>query len=292
MSKKRANEGSVADHSEPGRIEGRLYDFRIDSDTVLLMHSLWLKDHVVPVLTAGGSVAITGLTSRSGSIAHNLKLSERRANAVLTSLRLQVFGPMPYRMNTGFRVSHAIGVGESKARQAGQEDGTEDGFYRAVLVTAWYNPNPPPPPEPKPKPTAPLVRRVTSRRWNKFNTRSRTETGETGMELGDLLSDIISGAKDGGSDTRTHAMIPSDHVVTHVLEDFAVIDDIGMGISTITYDKTIQYAWGPPVEWIRLVKRSKHVLNGRDPGWEVKKDVYKRNEIWKHTTPPDSTVYW
>lgn len=290
MSKERANEGSVADYSEPGRIEGRLYDFRIDSDTVLLMHSLWLKDHVVPVLSAGGSVAIIGLTSRSGPAAHNLKLSERRANAVLTSLRSRVFGPMPYRLGTGFALS--FGVGESNARQAGQKNGTEDGFYRAVLVTAWHNPNPPPPPEPKPKPPAPLVKRITSRTWSKFNTRSKTEPGETGMEIGDLVNDVISGVKDGGSDTRTYAMVPNDHVITQVVEDFAVIDDLGMGISTITYNRTIQYTWGQPVEWIQLVKRSKHVLNGRDPGWDVKRDIYKRDEIWKRTTAPDSTVYW
>jgi hypothetical protein len=288
-----ANEGSVIEYSELGRVEGRLYDFGVDSATVLLMHSLWLNDHVVPVLKAGGSVAITGLTSRSGSTAHNLKLSERRAKAVLDLLRFKVRRPVSYRMDPGYREVHAIGVGEAHARRDGQDDRTEDGFYRAVLVTVWHNPNPPPPPEPKAMPAAsPLVKRVTSRMWSKFNTRSQIESGETGAELGELVNDVISGVKDGGSDTRTYAMIPSDYVVGQVQEDFVLNDHIS-AINSSTLNNTIKYTWVPPYKGlVLLVKRTRLIRNGRDFGWKEERRSYFRDDIWKHTKSPDARVYW
>jgi outer membrane protein OmpA-like peptidoglycan-associated protein len=79
------NDGYVIDISELGIIEGWLSGFDIDSAGLKVKHRAWLDNHVVPVLQGGGSIAITGMASRSGAAAHNLALSKRRASAVLVS---------------------------------------------------------------------------------------------------------------------------------------------------------------------------------------------------------------
>jgi outer membrane protein OmpA-like peptidoglycan-associated protein len=138
--------GRVYENFEPGRVTGTLYDFAIDSAALHPEHCAWLDKHVVPALAGGGSVGISGLASRSGSAAHNLALSKRRANAVLAYLRRKV------RKHVAYRVNWLEGTGEESAKFLGQKDGTEDSLQRAVVVAAWHRPTPPPPPRSISKP--------------------------------------------------------------------------------------------------------------------------------------------
>jgi hypothetical protein len=282
------NDAAVWGHSDRGSIEGRLVGFDVASASLQPIHEMWLDDHVVPVLAAGGTIALTGLTSRSGSAARNSDLSNRRANAVLSHLRKKVTGPIGYNMG----VTSVVGAGEAPAEAAGQQDGSEHPFYRAVIVLVWHKPTPPLPPQPKPKIEVEKKKRVTSRKWNKFNSRMYTEPGEIGGDLGTLAGEVLGGATKGGSDERTYAIIPADYVVTHVYEDLVVEDDLGIGVNTTTYKQTITYQWGPPTPQVFLRKRQKLVRNGMDHGWEIKEGYHSRSEIWKHTTSPDATVYW
>ena len=133
-----------------------LFGFRIDSAALRSIHCSWLDKHVLPVLAGGGSVGISGMTSRTGSAAHNLALSKRRANAVLAYLRRKV------RRHVSYRVNWLDGTGEESAKFLGQKDGTEDPLQRAVVVAAWHRPTPPPPPAahpPSPAAAAPVGQR-------------------------------------------------------------------------------------------------------------------------------------
>jgi hypothetical protein len=160
-------------------------------------------------------------------------------------------------------------------------------------VRAWHKPTPPPTPKPKPQPPVPLVERVTSRRWNKFNSRMPGEPGEVGMEFGELTGDIITGFKKGGSDNRTTEKVPGDHVVTHVRDELIIDNDMGFGYSTTRYIETIEYRWGPPVDQVFLLKRAKQIESGKDYGWKtIERGYYPRREIWRLTIAPDQTVSW
>jgi hypothetical protein len=143
------NEGRVADLSNSGMIIGHLLGFAIDSAALHSKHRAWLDTHVVPVLAGGGSVTINGSASRSGSAAHNLALSKRRADAVLAYLRRNVRRHVSYRMGSDFSVNEVAGSGERPAEFVGQKDGTEDSFFRAVMVWAWHRPTPPPKSKPR-----------------------------------------------------------------------------------------------------------------------------------------------
>lgn len=61
-----------------------LFDFGIDKDSPRLDHDLFLGSVVAPLLAAnlGAGARIVGLASRSGSDAHNLSLSLRRARNI------------------------------------------------------------------------------------------------------------------------------------------------------------------------------------------------------------------
>jgi len=210
---------------------------------------------------------------------------------VLTHLRKNVRGQVSYSMNSGYEVKSVNGVGETMAEQAGQRDGSEDAFHRAVIVFAWHKPTPPP--SPKPKVVAPNIKRVISRKWHKFNSRMSGEPGEVGMEFGELVGDIITGHTKGGSDDRAYAMVPADHVVTHVRDEFIIDNEMGFGVSTTTYTQTIEYRWGPPVDQVFLLKRTKRIETGIEHDWRtVDRTHCPRSEIWKHTTAPDQAVNW
>src|SRR5262245_17312306 len=283
------NEGAVTDHSEPGTVRARLSGFRIDSAELLSRHRSWLDNHVVPVLAGGGGLTVFGFASRSGSDAHNDALSGRRAEGVLEYLRSKVVGPVP------FRVSTVVGVGEHWARADGQRDGTEDPFYRAVMVSAWHRPTPPPPPPPKPVP-AKVIRRVKSRKWRKFQSRMPGEPGEVGMDIAEVVSDFITGNTTGGSDTRTYEYVPERFVVTHVFDDFIVDNDMGFGVSTTTYKWEVIYQYGPDTIFpgaAYLEKRTKQIETGHDYGWKtIERRTFPLSEIWKHTVAPDQGVSW
>jgi hypothetical protein len=277
--------------SEPGAsVLGRLVRFGVGSDKLLLEHAFWLQNVVVPVLQAQGSVAIIGLTSRTGSEKFNLDLSKRRAQAVRAALRQMVGGPFPCSVDTR---SDAKWFGEGSAQLAGHKDGSEDPYYRAVIVAAAYTPTPPPPPKLPLKPAAPAIKRVATRKWHKFETRAHGEPGETGMEIGNLVNDIVAGVRKGGSDDRTYVLVPSDHIVSQVIEEFIVDNQMGMGVSSTSYTRTIEYRWGEPVDKVFWYFRTKRIESGIEFAWKIEaRDYILRSNIWKRTTAPDATVYW
>ncbi len=289
------NDGGVVDISEPGIISGRLIGFDVDSARLPSGHQRWLDNHVVPVLHGGGSSTIAGLASRSGSAVHNLDLSKRRGSAVVEHLRKKAPGQVLYNMKSGYLVKSVDALGEALAEYAGQKDGTEDPFYRAVMVSAWHKPAPPPPPKPQPKPEVdePTIKRMKSRKWDKFSSRMAGDPG--GLVLGELVGDIIAGHTKGGSDKRTYAMVKARYVISHVFDDFIIDNDMGLGVSTTRYVQTITYHWGPDIfnGQVYLLKQVKRIDNGRDYGWKiVEARTHPRSEIWRRTIHPDQGVSW
>jgi outer membrane protein OmpA-like peptidoglycan-associated protein len=131
------DEDRVHDMSDSVVATAWLFGFRTDSAALHPKHCSWLDSQVVPLLAGGGSVTILGLASRSGSAAHNLALSKRRASAVLAYLRRKV--------RKHFSVRDFLAKGESLAELQGKKDGTENIWDRAVQVTAWRRPTPPQP---------------------------------------------------------------------------------------------------------------------------------------------------
>jgi hypothetical protein len=287
-------DGDIVDISEPGIVSARLIGFDIDAARLLSRHQRWLDHNIVPVLNGGGSATITGLASRSGSAAHNLDLSKRRASAVVDHLRKKAPGQVLFNMNSGYLVKSVDALGESLAEYAGQKDGTEDPFYRAVMVSAWHKPVPVPPPKPIPDVDEPTLKRIKSREWRKFSSRMSDDPA-WGQDLGELVGDIITGMTKGGSDTRTYAMVKARYVISHVFDDFTVNNDMGFGVSTTRYIQTVEYQWGPDIfdGQVYLQKRQKQIETGRDYGWKfIETRTYPRSEIWKHTIHPDKGVAW
>jgi hypothetical protein len=103
-----------------------LYNFDIDSPELKLEHKEDLRQRIVPALKFHHGVAVVGLASRTGSSAHNLDLSLRRAKATLAFLRSQA--------GNEFDARPAIGFGDMKATQEGYRPHTEDPRFRSVVV--------------------------------------------------------------------------------------------------------------------------------------------------------------
>ncbi len=126
--------------SDPGRnvlLAANLFNFAIDSDRPLRDHERWLAKVAAPLLTAQSAAGarIVGLASRTGSDAHNLRLSLRRAKNIGTSLSLLIIANdivnppnPPPRTSVGAQ-------GEHFAASVGEKKGTEDSRFRSVLVT-------------------------------------------------------------------------------------------------------------------------------------------------------------
>jgi hypothetical protein len=114
-----------------------LYNFDVDGDNLKPEHQAALRQMVVPRLSTGGSVAIIGLASRTGSYGHNQRLSERRARNVFSFLQANVPGgnfPVKGFTASGKQVSGPTGWGELKAKDEGERNGTEDRRFRAVCI--------------------------------------------------------------------------------------------------------------------------------------------------------------
>lgn len=283
----------VLDYSEADSIEGRLIGFGIGRHGLEFPHIRWLENAVVPVLQGGGSVAVTGFASRTGTDADNLVLSQRRARTVINHLHSKLRSPMHFTIGDDYQVKQVSGSGETEPRDDGARDGSENAYYRAVLVHAWRKPLPPPLPVPKPKPPARQIMRVRLRHWNKFNSRMPGEAGEFGMDMAEIASDIIAGNTTGGTDKRETVVVPIDHVVVKVREEFTVDNNMGVGVSTTTYDWRVEYFWGPPTDTVFLLSRTRQIESGIDRGWRMKKrDHIQRDKIWKEVPAPDAAVTW
>jgi len=158
MAFKPTGRGKVALYPPVGaETHALLYNFDVDSESLKQDHVDFLQRQVIPTLAAGGNVVVTGMCSRSGSIAHNLKLSRQRAKQVVDFLgRRTNIG----RVSSSEVIFASQGVGEGAAAVAGSKDGSEEETYRAVYVIVSpkviTKPTPPPaqvptPPPPQPK---------------------------------------------------------------------------------------------------------------------------------------------
>ena len=152
-----------------------LYDFDIDGATLKEGHKRHLRGRMVSLLKLDSSKIawVTGKASRTGEEAHNVDLSNQRAEEVIAFLSSE--GVDLSRM---FR----FGVGSSAALVEG-----EDARSRSVDVDVTPKQNFPPPPAPTPsapQPSAPLratdappvvsllygIFRVFGRNWTSFPT--------------------------------------------------------------------------------------------------------------------------
>lgn len=127
-----------------GGLRAVLANFDVDGDTLKPEHKAFLDGQVVPILRQGDSLCILrGEASHTGSDAHNLELSKRRAESV--QLFLTSRGATPARVRVQF-------VGESLAGSFPGENA--DARAVSVLVVRTV---PVPPPNPTPTP-APVVK--------------------------------------------------------------------------------------------------------------------------------------
>jgi outer membrane protein OmpA-like peptidoglycan-associated protein len=116
----------------------RLSNFGIGKHDLKPEHKAALSLYVVPVLAAGGSALVMGLTSRSGSTFTNQKLSERRAAAVIGQLQRQL-GFIPV-------IAQEHCAGEAAAALAGAPDRQEHPNWRGSIVIYSKRRTPPKPP--------------------------------------------------------------------------------------------------------------------------------------------------
>ena len=103
-----------------------LFNFDIDSAQLKLEHKEDLRQRIVPALKFHHGVAVVGLTSRTGTTAHNQHLSLRRAENTLAFLRSEA--------GAEFDARPAIGFGEMKAKQEGYRPNSEDPRFRSVVI--------------------------------------------------------------------------------------------------------------------------------------------------------------
>jgi len=114
----------------------RLYNFRINRWDLQIQHKLWLDELAIPFLRedSARTMLLIGMTSRSGSEAHNVILSKRRASEVLNYFS---------RSNLENRLDERFGGikagGERYAKNKGHKDGKEDDYFRAVDIWLLRN---------------------------------------------------------------------------------------------------------------------------------------------------------
>jgi hypothetical protein len=125
-----------------GGIRAALVNFDIDGDAVKAEHKVFLDAQVVPLLRLPDALCILrGEASHTGSDAHNLDLSKRRAQNVLTFFASR--GVFASRVRVQF-------VGESLAGASLAEN--SEARAVSVLVARTVRVPSPTPPTPTPKP--------------------------------------------------------------------------------------------------------------------------------------------
>lgn len=290
--------GDVEDRSTvSGRVQGRLFDFPVNSAQLGSRHMAWLDDHVIPMISAGGSATVTGEASRTGAADHNLSLSRRRARSVVSYVSRYARGTARCSDTTSRHGVTARGDGESGAEAIGQRDGMEDGFFRAVRVVASWQPVPPPPPSRRRRRRAqPFVRRVTRRRWRttRNNTPELGNSGEGGATAANMIHDMIDYRRRGGSDTREHAWYRAHWAVVRVREtlriDETLVRPLGP-LPTRRITREIRYYWGPRTPQVLhdeesiVIDRNRHMTSDRTS------TVRSREEVWRHVAAPDAPVF-
>ena len=135
----------------PSMIRARLSNFDLSQARLKPEHEHWLTQHALGFLHRGGSLRVIGLASRNGDPGFNLRLSRRRADAVVHFLRA--------REHKSFKVALNEALGEEAARIARLPNGNDDERWRSVILSVWDRPEPPPPPPPAPVAPPQMVER-------------------------------------------------------------------------------------------------------------------------------------
>jgi hypothetical protein len=220
-------------------LELLFYNFDVNQSQLKPEHEEWLKYAVIPYLKRGGSVAMGGLASRTGSAEHNKGLSQRRIDSVLSSLR---------RESPNFAVRVQIALGESGAEIAGARDNSEDERWRGVLLSVWVRPSPPPPP-PIPQRSAPEPVMVERRVYANFIWKFTMKGGTAGdPRSAPLISDAITQhhfGKVGGRYVSDWKMpVPASHV-PHEIMLFPGKETVNFGVAkNTTLYAEVYYRWG------------------------------------------------
>jgi len=141
-----------------------LWDFEIDGDQLRPHHRQWLDKNIITSIQAATepwTVYLQGTTSRTGSEAKNLNLSQRRAQNAQAYIASKLSGA-----KCNFNSSW---VGEAAAAARGTPDKTEIATDRAVIVMAQLDVLPKPKPKPKP-PLFTFTVSVPTPSFGKFST--------------------------------------------------------------------------------------------------------------------------
>ena len=237
----------------------RIYNFDIDGQALKKEHTDFLIANVVPILNAGGSARIIGLTDRLGATAYNQGLSERRVAETIKFLRSVT--------TSSFAVAQQTGFGELLAEQDGELDGSEDENFRAVLVFTSPNPTPPPPPPPKPQPAPTMKRRITQRTFTKISSENFLAPDPApapALDLAAALAGLLAGQLTpetvvGTETTPTTQLLVSNLRVNKVVISTDTVETLntGLGASLVTVTTTtVTYSWGAPTPMVTIETRA------------------------------------
>jgi len=229
------------------RTFGRIYNFDISGAVVKEEHRQWLDRNVVPFLKDGGSVALEGFASATGSVMDDKFLSEDRLKNVEDYLRRQAPGP--------WKVSSRTADGMKEALKETHQ-WKEDEFWRAVNILTWSRPTPPVHPVEPPKEVT-RVSRITERKFEQLSsTRGRSNSAPTKLDTLPALLDalkkggkvLISDDEDGEDTTkRIRNQVPVDFEVAtiNIEETFETI--LGLNDEESTFrSRVVSYGWGRP----------------------------------------------
>lgn len=119
--------GLISERRAPGpNMTALLYNFDVNSPVLKPEHVIWIRQTLFPWTTVRDvSVLVVGLTSRTGTDALNMKLSEARAGAVSRELFL---------MSPKMPVETKVFLGERAAALVGMDDNVESERWRAVWI--------------------------------------------------------------------------------------------------------------------------------------------------------------
>jgi len=122
---------SVPSESYLRRLAWSLYNFDVGDATLKPGHKNWIDKNLIPLLSIfGAQVRLRGTASSSGSAGVNQKLSEKRVAAVRDYLVQRGVSPTRFVAVTA--------TGETDALNSGQDDGTEDPRFRAVVAEVSF----------------------------------------------------------------------------------------------------------------------------------------------------------
>lgn len=114
----------------------QLSNFDINGSEVKDEHKQILRGTIIEILKGGGSVAILGHASTTGTADYDYTLAAGRADAVLKFLR--------HEAGTAFSVKTIDSRGKSVALALSGKNNNEDPAWRTVWIRAWTKDSPPP----------------------------------------------------------------------------------------------------------------------------------------------------